>query len=425
MKNFADTAVIAVSSGKGGDGAASFRREKYVPQGGPNGADGGKGGDLYVVGVRNKRTLQDFYFKRKFQAQDGKSAVRDKTGASGDDMIIEVPLGTSIYDEDTGQMIADVTEEGAKIRICKGGRGGLGNLHFTNSVRQSPTFAQKGAPAEERTIRLELRTIADVGLVGLPNAGKSTLLSVISEARPKIGAYPFTTLAPNLGIVSVGYESFSVADLPGLIEGAHEGHGLGDQFLRHAERTKVLVHVVDAFPIDETVPRENFDLIEAELRNYDPDLAERPRIVALNKIDIAHEASMIEEVAAGFSDLPFPVLTISGATRAGIDDLTAKMLEIVRQVEEEEASQVPVVKPAIPEPDEPTWNAEKSEDGYVLSGERITRLFAMTNLDNDEALVYLRRRLERMGVIQRLQELGIEDGDTVIVGDIEFEYHPF
>lgn len=425
MKNFVDTAIIHVASGKGGDGAASFRREKYVPLGGPNGSDGGKGGDLYLVGKRNKRTLQDFQYQSKYKAEDGKKAIRDKTGASGQDVVIEVPLGTTVYDEDTGQVIADITEEDKPERICKGGRGGLGNLHFTNSVRQSPTFAQKGAPAEERTIRLELRTIADVGLVGLPNAGKSTLLSVISEARPKIGAYPFTTLSPNLGIVSIGYDSFSVADLPGLIEGAHEGHGLGDQFLRHAERTKVLVHVVDAFPLDESVPLENFKLIESEIASYDPDLAERPRIVALNKIDIAHEPEMIEEVAKTFSELPYPVFTISGATRAGVDELLKEMLELVKKVEMQEADQIPVLKPVQEVKEQPTWHAEKSDDGYVLSGERITRLFSMTNLENDEALIYLRRRLERMGVIERLQELGIEDGDTVIVGDIEFEYHPY
>jgi GTP-binding protein len=286
MSTFIDEAVVDFQSGTGGSGAVGFHREKHVPRGGPNGSDGGKGGDIILIADSHKRTLYDFSLINHYRADNGVHAIGNKKGKDGRYIELKVPVGTVITDAETGALIADLNIHGMKYVICKGGRGGHGNMHYVSSVRQAPNFAEKGEPGEKKHVRMELKLLADVGLVGLPNAGKSTLLSMISAARPKIADYPFTTIVPNLGVVTVADQTFVVADLPGLIEGAHEGIGLGHQFLKHAERTKVLIHVVDVYPIDESDPYENYLLIENELRQYQAELANRPRVIALNKIDL-------------------------------------------------------------------------------------------------------------------------------------------
>lgn len=417
---FLDEAEVVFTSGKGGNGAATFHREKHVPRGGPNGADGGKGGDIILVADRHKRTLYDFQLRKHYEAKDGDNARDQRHGKDAEDVIVPVPVGTVVYDLDLEQPIADLSVEGMKVVLCKGGRGGFGNLHFTNSVRQAPAFAQNGAPGEQVRAKLELKLIAEVGLIGLPNAGKSTLLSAMSAAKPKIGNYPFTTIAPNLGVVSVAENTFTIADLPGLIEGASEGHGLGHQFLRHAERNAVLLHVVDALPLDETDPRANYELIEAELANYSPELAARPRIIALNKMDILTPEQR-EEAIEAFNDTGHPVFPISGVSGEGLDPLKFALWEAIEAAKPEEQD-VTVLEPVADIKRDDSWSVEKEDDGFVITGNRIERLVAMTNLDNRDAIHYLYRKLQRIGVIQELEKQGAEDGDPVTVGDFEFTY---
>ena len=416
---FLDEVVVTFESGNGGDGAASFHREKHVPRGGPNGADGGKGGSIILQADRGKRTLYDFKLRESYKAESGSNAYLNKRGQDGKDIILHVPVGTIVTDYEDGEVLADLHTDGMTTVICAGGRGGKGNLHFTNSVRQAPSFAQNGAPSEIVVAKLELKLLADVGLIGLPNAGKSTFLSRTSAAKPKIGAYPFTTLSPNLGVVSVNDKTFVIADLPGLIEGASEGHGLGHRFLKHAERNKVLLHLVDLFPLDGTDPRENFDLIEKELGAYSPDLHRRPRIIALNKADSGSEEH-IEEVKASFADVPFPLFVISAVSGRGIEPLTYALLEAVEleSENEEERVLIPVLKPK----EEGAWDVEVKNGEFHIVGKRIERLVTMTRLNNRDALHFLHRKLARIGVINKLRELGAEDGDTVRVADWEFTF---
>lgn len=416
---FLDEAVVEFSSGRGGAGAATFHREKFVPRGGPNGADGGRGGDIVLVADPAKRTLYDFKLQRSFQAERGADASGNKSGKNGKDLVIHVPVGTVVIDDESGETVADLSVPEARVVICRGGRGGFGNLHFTSSVRQAPTFAQKGAPGEMLRARLELKMLADVGLIGLPNAGKSTLISHISAAKPKIADYPFTTLVPNLGVVAYHDETFVVADMPGLIEGAHEGHGLGDRFLKHIERTRVLVHVVDVVPLDESSPRENFDVIENELRQYSLDVAARPRLIALNKIDaIGGEA--LAEIRASFHNVPYPLFPISAVTGKGVDSLVAAMVETLK------AHPAPAVPASLvvpmARPEDLNWDVEVEDEGYVVTGKRIERMVEMTDTNNTEALRYLHRRLTRLGVIERLREAGATEGDPVRIGQRVFEF---
>lgn len=416
---FLDEAVVTFTSGKGGNGAAAFLREKHVPRGGPNGANGGRGGDIILVADNHKRTLYDFQLRDHFEAPGGANAIGNKSGKDGADVRIAVPVGTIVTDLDLEEVVADLSVPGMEVVLCRGGRGGFGNEHYVNSVRQAPTFAQNGAPAEQVRAKLELKLIAEVGLIGLPNAGKSTLLSAMSAAKPKIGAYPFTTITPNLGVVTVADHTFTMADLPGLIEGASEGVGLGHQFLRHAERNKVLLHVVDSLPIDESDPRGNFELIESELRSYSEDLFNRPRIVALNKADVLSPEQR-SEVLEEFSDLDFPVLVISGVSGEGIDELKFALWNVIEQ--QATVEQPTVLKPVAHVKRDDTWTVTSETDGFVVTGERIERLVAMTNLENRDALHYLYRKLERIGVIGELEKMGAEDGDTVFVGNFEFTY---
>lgn len=415
---FLDEATVEFVSGNGGSGAVSFHREKHVPRGGPNGADGGAGGDVILIADRNRRTLYDFKLETRFHAESGGHAQSNKRGKDGADKIIKLPVGTVITDLTLGEVLVDLSADGMKYVICEGGRGGFGNLHYVSSVRQVPNFAQKGAPGELVRAKLELKLLADVGLIGLPNAGKSTLLSRISQAKPKIGDYPFTTIVPNLGVVKVEEASFVVADLPGLIEGASQGRGLGQQFLKHAERTKVLVHVVDALPIDESDPLANFHLIEEEIAAYDPGVAERPRLIALNKMDVLSPEDQAA-VAARFAELGPPVFPISAVSGQGIEALLYAIATELANVPSEES--VPVLVPAKRMADA-SWDVVARDGEFEITGRRIRRMVAMTDLESADAVRYLHRRLVRLGVIERLRELGAEEGDTVVVGEAVFAF---
>ena len=417
---FLDEVRVIFQSGRGGDGAASFHREKHVPRGGPNGADGGRGGDIILIADRGKRTLYDFKLLDHYKGGDGGNAYLNKHGKDGAGIELHVPIGTLVFDDLTGELVIDLAQDGMKYVICRGGKGGMGNVHYTNSVRQAPTFAQKGGPCETLEARLELKLLADVGVVGLPNAGKSTLLSVLSAARPKIADYPFTTIVPNLGVVTVADHTFVMADLPGLIEGASDGVGLGHQFLRHAERNRVLLHVVDLFPIDETSPLGNYQLIEEELAKYSADLAALPRIIALNKTDLL-QPDEIEQAVKEFEGTGNEVFPISAATGQGMEPLKHALWRIVEKSLLTSATHV--ISPVIqPKGEDDSWDVEVDGKEFVVVGKRLERMVAMTDLSNNEAVQHLHRRLKRIGVIERLQQAGADVGDTVRVGEIEFTY---
>ncbi len=417
---FIDEATVEFISGSGGSGAVGFHREKHVPRGGPNGADGGAGGDIILQAERGCRTLYDLKLKKQVKADDGVHAIGNKRGRDGKDIILKVPVGTVVVDTTFDEVLADLNFHGARLVVCKGGRGGFGNAHYVNSVRQAPNFAQKGAPGDQIIAKLELKLLADVGLVGLPNAGKSTLLSQMSRAKPKIADYPFTTIVPNLGVAVVGSDSFVVADMPGLIEGASSGHGLGLQFLKHIERTKVLVHVVDVMPIDGSDPVSNFHQIETELANYSSDIAARPRILVLNKLDIVPRGEF-NEIREKFESIGLPMFGISAATGEGIPPLLFAVSEKLKEMEA--TIEVPVLTPAKTVRVDDTWDiVEAEEGGWEITGKRILRMVAMTNLENRDGVRFLHRKLERLGVIERLRELGADEGDTVYVGDHVFSF---
>lgn len=416
---FLDEAVVEFVSGRGGSGAVSFHREKYVPRGGPNGADGARGGDVVLIADRNRRTLYDLKLQQRVVAGSGTHGVGNKRGQNGKSVEVKVPVGTLVYDNETGDLLTDMTVNGMKYLICKGGKGGFGNQHYTSSVRQAPNFAQKGALGETVIARLELKLLADIGLVGLPNAGKSTVISRLSAARPKIADYPFTTIVPNLGVARYANETFVIADMPGLIEGASQGVGLGHQFLRHVERCRVLVHVVDAYPVDGSDPFENYELIERELKLYSEDIWSRPRLIALNKMDII-QGDAFNLLRPRFEALGLPLFPVSAATGEGLEPLLRAMWEALKAATPEE--EIPVLLPALKPNDELSWEVQPTEEGYEILGKRIQRMVQMTDLQNSEALRYLQRRLERIGVIDRLRQLGAEEGDLVTVGDVEFAF---
>jgi GTP-binding protein len=419
---FVDEVQIRVTAGKGGDGSASFRREKHVPRGGPDGGDGGKGGDVILVADEGMNTLLDFRFKSEYRAEDGAPGSSSKRhGKDGTDVEIRVPVGTLARDADTGELLADLDEPGARAVVARGGRGGRGNLHFTTSVRQAPTFAERGDPGETRRLQLELRLLADVGLVGLPNAGKSTLLSAVSAAKPEIGDYPFTTLVPHLGLVRVGEDSFVMADLPGLIEGAAQGKGLGHRFLRHVDRTRLLVHVVECQPLDGSEPLENFQIVVKELGAYSKDLAQRPAVIALSKCDLisADEAAAVCRALSTASGMDcYPVSAVTGA---GVQEFLFAVAKRLRDLP----------RPELRIEREPAAEAtresdgliiERGEDGFLVRSERLERLIRRMDLDNDEAVALLQERLEDAGLFQALKQQGASEGDTVKIGPFEFEY---
>src|SRR5947199_4155820 len=393
---FYDHTKIYVKAGDGGNGSSHFRHEKFAPRGGPDGGDGGRGGSVYLEATSNMNTLIDYRYRHHFKAGAGGAGMRQKMhGAKGEDVVLRVPLGTIVRDADTNELIADLVEDGQRVMVARGGRGGLGNTHFATATHQAPREAQKGEPGEERWITLELRLIADVGLVGYPNAGKSTLLSVVTAAQPKIADYPFTTLAPNLGVVSVGQPgsrdefSFVLADIPGLIEGAAQGVGLGHEFLRHVQRTRLLLHILDGASIDRD-PWQDFITINQELREYDEHLAARPQIIVMNKMDLPGAQERWPALKAKAEAAGYPVFAISAAAHQGTDELmqyAARRLQELRQEEAERtSSEIDMAGPVLrPMPDD-AFTVTKEKGVYIVRGKRVERLLSMTDLENEESM---------------------------------------
>ena len=423
---FIDKARIFVKSGNGGNGAVSFRREKYVPAGGPDGGDGGNGASVIFEVDLGLRTLMDFKYQRKYVAEHGEDGSKKrKAGRNGEDLILKVPPGTIIRDEATGLVIADLKEEGDRAVVAKGGRGGKGNQHFANAVRQAPAFARSGSDGVEKWVVLELKMIADVGLLGFPNVGKSTFLSVVTKAKPKIANYHFTTLTPNFGVVQTKFgESFVLADIPGLIEGAAEGVGLGHDFLRHVERTKVLIHIVDISGLEGRDALDDFDKINGELKLYNEKLATRPQVVVANKMDILEDESIFDEFKNELEGRGYKVFKMSAATRQGVDDVIAYVSELLREAEEIElVSEEEMFRPELDEVQDEGLQIDIEDGVYVVTGKSLRRIMYSVNFDDMESLQYFQKAMESQGVFDRLREMGIEDGDTVRIYEIEFEFY--
>ena len=423
---FIDKAKIFVKAGNGGNGAVSFRREKYVPAGGPDGGDGGRGASVIFEVDNDLRTLMDFKYQRKYVATPGGDGSKKRqAGKNGEDLVLKVPAGTIIRDEATGKIIADLKEVGERAVVARGGRGGKGNQHFANAVRQAPNFAKSGTDGEERWVILELKMIADVGLLGFPNVGKSTFLSVVTAAKPKIANYHFTTLTPNLGVVKTKYgDSFVLADIPGLIEGAAEGVGLGHDFLRHVERTKVLIHIVDISGLEGRNALEDFDAINDELKLYNEKLSTRPQVVVANKIDILEDESVYEEFKNTLEDRGYKVFKMSAATREGIDDVIAYVSQVLKDAEEIElVSEEELYVPELDAIEEEGLQVEIEDGVYVVTGKALRRIMYSVNFEDMESIQFFQKAMESQGVFDKLREMGIEDGDTVKIYEIEFEFY--
>jgi len=425
---FADRAKIMIRSGKGGDGHVSFRRELYVPNGGPDGGDGGKGGDLIFEVDEGLNTLVDYRHKRKFSAEDGEQGGKKKcSGKNGKDLVLKVPQGTIIKDAASGKVIADMSGENRRQIILRGGRGGQGNHHFATATMQVPKYAQPGQAALELEVMLELKVIADVGLVGFPNVGKSTLLSRVSNANPKIGNYHFTTINPNLGVVDLDDgRGFVMADIPGLIEGASEGVGLGHQFLRHIERTKLLIHVVDAAGIEGRDPVDDIQKIRAELHKYNEGLAALPQVIAANKTDLIYnpdENDNIQRLEQTFAAEDIRVFPISGATGGGIKEL---LYYVADKLETLDSAPIIFDQEYFPEEEliyqDLPFEVSKEGDMYVVEGPRIEKMLGYTNLDSEKGFAFFQRFLKNSGILDALEEAGIEEGDTVRMYELQFDY---
>lgn len=429
---FVDRAKIYIRSGKGGDGAVTFRREPFVPEGGPNGGDGGRGGDVIFQADRNLRTLMDFKYKRKYEAENGQNGMKYKRfGKAGENLTIKVPVGTMVIDEETGHLMKDLVEDGDSFIAAKGGRGGRGNVHFKNSVRQAPNFAEAGGAAKERNIILEMKLIADVGLVGFPNVGKSSLLSVATSAQPKIANYHFTTIDPNLGVVKLHDTSFVMADIAGIIEGASEGLGLGFKFLKHIERTKVLIHVVDVSGCEGRDPKEDFDKINNELEAYSPRILKKPQIVAANKIDqVEEDDPKYLEFKEYVESKGYKVFPMSAPLDLGVKEvLDAALLELERVEaegieEDDELEMFDFEADAAMDADYREIYADyNEEDGvYTLDGKQLMKIFNSTNFNDMGSLRYLYKYIEKNGAIDELKEMGLEEGDIIRIKDYELEY---
>ena len=425
-----DSAKIFIKSGKGGDGHVSFRRELFVAAGGPDGGDGGRGGDIIFEVDKGLNTLNDFRHVRKYIAQSGEDGKKRRShGADGQDLIVKVPEGTIIRDDASGKIIADMSGKNMREVILKGGRGGAGNMHFATPTMQVPKFAKPGQPAMELWVRLELKVIADVGLVGYPNVGKSTILSMVTNAKPKIANYHFTTLDPYVGIVDLeGTNGFALADIPGLIEGASEGVGLGHQFLRHIERTKVIIHIVDAASTEGRDPIADIKAINKELENYNPKLLERPQVIAANKIDVIYDdgSDPVQAIRDAFEPEGIKVYPISAVTGQGVKELLYAVRTLLDNFKDE-----PVLFEKDFDYDELMDNPNESfevsinEDGvYVVNGPKIDKMLGYTNLESEKGFDFFQKFMKRSGVLDELEKLGIEEGDTVIVGDyLEFDYY--
>ena len=420
MGNFVDHVKITAKAGNGGNGSMSFHREKFVLNGGPDGGDGGNGGDVLLYADPNMHTLLDFRFKSKYTAENGGDGAAGRcTGKRGEDLIIKVPVGTVLRDEESGAVVADMDKAGETRRLLRGGRGGWGNTHFATPTRQAPNFAKPGGKTEVHTFLMELKTIADVGLVGYPNVGKSTILSVVTSAKPKIGNYHFTTLTPNLGIVRRHGKDFVLADIPGLVEGAAEGVGLGHDFLRHVERTRLLLHVVDIAGSEGRDPIEDFDQINRELANYG-ELANRQQVVVCNKMDLTGAEENLKRMREHVAALGYPVFAVSAATHQGFDallDYTADRLTELPPVQhfEEEVSLEDEAKPG-------TFEIQKDGAVYEVVGSAMERLLDSVNFDDEESMNYFHRTLRRWGVIDALRKAGAKEGDTVRIIDMEFDF---
>ena len=419
---FIDVAKIELKAGKGGDGSVAFRREKYEPSGGPAGGDGGDGGSIIIVGDKDIKTLMDYSYRSIYKAESGGDGRNKKQfGKKGEDLILKVPVGTLVKDYDTDTVIYDVKHDKEEFVICKGGKGGKGNVHFKSSIRQAPRFAEPGQKGEEKTIKLELKLLADVGLIGLPNVGKSTLLSIMSNARPKIANYHFTTLEPNLGVCKVGEKSFVLADIPGLIEGASEGLGLGHDFLKQIERTKILVHVLDISGSEGRNPIEDFELINSELSSYNIKLNDKKMLVVLNKTDLGAEEN-IKEFRGKFSDKVDEIVEISAATTENVDKLMYLIADTLDSIEDD-YSTLDEQYVYFEEEKEPDFKVRKENENYIVEGPLIENLIYRTNFEVYESVNHLQKVLEDKGVIQQLKDLGIQDGDNVVIGDVEFDFY--
>ncbi|EMC11564.1 GTPase ObgE [Streptococcus mutans] len=434
MSMFLDTAKVSVKAGRGGDGMVAFRREKYVANGGPWGGDGGRGGDVIFVVNEGLRTLMDFRYNRHFKAKAGeKGMTKGMHGRGAENLYVSVPQGTTVRDAQTGKVIADLVKNGQEFIVAHGGRGGRGNIRFATPRNPAPEVSENGEPGEERELALELKVLADVGLVGFPSVGKSTLLSVITAAKPKIGAYHFTTIVPNLGMVRTkSGDSFAVADLPGLIEGASQGVGLGTQFLRHIERTRVILHVIDMSASEGRDPYEDYLAINKELETYNLRLLERPQIIVANKMDMPQAAENLEQFKekldanyGEFDDKP-QIFPISGIAHQGLDallDATAQLLDQTDDFLLYDESDMQEEAYYGFEEEEKAFDISRADDAaWVLSGEKLEKLFVMTNMERDEAIMKFSRQLRGMGVDQALRERGAKDGDIVRIGNFEFEF---
>ena len=425
---FADRAKIFIKSGKGGDGHVSFRRELYVPCGGPDGGDGGDGGDIIFEVDDGLNTLSDFRQVRKYAAQDGEQVGKKRChGKNGGDLIVKVPEGTVIKEFESGKVIADMSGENRREVILKGGRGGQGNMHYATPTMQAPKYAQPGQSGQELWVQLELKVIADVGLVGFPNVGKSTLLSRVSNARPKIANYHFTTLNPHLGVVDIdGGKGFVMADIPGLIEGASEGIGLGHDFLRHIERTRVLVHVVDAASTEGRDPLEDIRAINKELEAYNPDLMKRPQIIAANKTDViyAEDEDPVAKLKAEFEPKGIKVYPISAVSGQGVKELLYAVYDLLQTVDSTPVIFEKEFDPAMMIDETLPYTVERNEEGiYVVEGPRIEKMLGYTNLESEKGFLFFQRFLKGNGILEELEKAGIEEGDTVRMYGLEFDYY--
>ncbi len=422
--SFVDKVTITVRAGDGGSGAVAFHREKYVASGGPDGGDGGRGGDIIVKADPSKSTLMDFRYKRKFIAGNGMPGQGKRcSGKDGEDVILRVPVGTVIRDKESGAVMQDMSAADTFV-LAKGGRGGWGNKHFATPTRQTPRFAKPGLPGEAREVVLELKLLADVGLVGFPNVGKSTLLSVVSRAHPKIANYPFTTLFPNLGVVYAGPGvSFVMADIPGIIEGASEGAGLGHDFLRHIDRCRLLIHVVDVSGSEGRDPILDFEAINAELKEYSPELAERPQLVAANKCDLlGGDRTPIEKLRAYVEERGYPFFEISAAAHQGLRELTLAAAEKLQELPPVTVFEADYVAPEVKLGTADDLVIEKFDDVWTLRGDWLDRLVARVNFSDYESRMYLDRKLREAGVYDRMEEMGLQDGDTISIAELHFEY---
>jgi GTP-binding protein len=416
---FIDEVELFVRAGKGGDGVVHFRREKYIPRGGPDGGDGGKGGNIILEAKSSLNTLYNFKHKNKFLAQDGiRGARSNMTGKSGDDLVIQVPLGTLVFDKGNGEALGDLVEADQQLLICKGGRGGRGNARFANSRNQAPRMAERGEPGQEKYLRLELKLIADIGIVGVPNAGKSTFLAAVTNAKPKIASYPFTTIEPNLGVASIDDDTTLIlADIPGLIEGAHLGIGLGHDFLRHIQRTQILIHLLDGMAED---PGLDFGQINSELALFDPDLIKKPQIVALNKIDLPEVQKRWPQIELEIKRLGYQPIAISGITGENVRKVLYQAAKLLSETSIlTKAVTIPVYRV---ETDPNQFTIEKSQKGWRLRGDAIERAAAMTYWDNDASIRRFQRILEVLEIENALRKAGIKEGELVLIGDYELEW---